>query len=160
MRPPGPPAALGSVEGDLAQETDGLEGLKELLSGSEARGLVLCNLTKLVTMLVNLVQDREKKIRQLAVTCLGLSLGLGQSFGAEHCIRCSAAYDAVLHTPQTKTLHAVQYFHSLKTKHCTSCKVFPESKERTSKCSGTIISHLREPVNSFARKLETEPNRG
>ena len=58
-----------------AVRTDGLEGLKELLSGSEARGLVLCNLTKLVTMLVNLVQDREKKIRQLAVTCLGLSLG-------------------------------------------------------------------------------------
>ena len=59
-----------------AVRSDGLEGLKELLSSPSAGNLVSGNLSKLLATLVTLVQDREKKIRKLAVTLLGQSLGL------------------------------------------------------------------------------------
>ena len=58
-----------------AVRTDGLDGLKELLSSAAAPGLVQTNLSKIVTTLVTLVQDREKKIRKQTVSLLGMSLG-------------------------------------------------------------------------------------
>ena len=58
-----------------AVRSDGLEGLKELLSSPSSRSLVAGNLSKLTATLVTLVQDREKKIRKLAVSLLGQSLG-------------------------------------------------------------------------------------
>jgi len=58
-----------------AVRTDGLDGLKELLSSEAAPSLVATNLSKIVTTLVTLVQDREKKIRKQSVSMLGLTLG-------------------------------------------------------------------------------------
>ena len=58
-----------------AVRIDGLEGLKELLSSKSAESLVLGNLSMLMITLVKLVQDREKKIRALAVSLLGMTLG-------------------------------------------------------------------------------------
>ena len=58
-----------------AVRQDGLEGLKELLSGVDAGAVVVNNLSRLVTILIGLVQDKEKKIRKLSVTLLGMTLG-------------------------------------------------------------------------------------
>jgi len=58
-----------------AVRADGLEGLKELLSTDAAASLVNSNLSKIITKLVSLLLDKEKKIRKLSVTLLGMTLG-------------------------------------------------------------------------------------
>jgi len=52
----------------LAVRTDGLEGLKELVTGSSAASLITGNLASILTSLVPLTGDRERKLRKLANT--------------------------------------------------------------------------------------------
>jgi len=49
---------------------DGLEGLKELLSSSSSASLVNSNLAFILTSLVPVTQDKERKIRRLAISLL------------------------------------------------------------------------------------------
>ena len=58
-----------------AVRTDGLEGLKELLAVETVWPVVTSNLARVVSTLVSLLQDREAKIRKLAVSQLGAVLG-------------------------------------------------------------------------------------
>ena len=47
-----------------AVRTDGLEGLKELLTGPSAGALVTSNLSSILGALMPVVQDRERKMRK------------------------------------------------------------------------------------------------
>merc|ERR1719233_1202462 len=49
---------------------DGLEGLKELLSSNSSASLVNSNLAFILTSLVPVTQDKERKIRRLAISLL------------------------------------------------------------------------------------------
>ena len=53
-----------------AVRTDGLEGLKELLTGASASALVSSNLSSILGALMPVVQDRERKMRKLATGCI------------------------------------------------------------------------------------------
>jgi len=53
---------------------DGLEGLKELLSSKDSSNLVNSNLAFILTSLVPVTQDKERKLRRLAVSLLPLVL--------------------------------------------------------------------------------------
>jgi len=53
-----------------AVRTDGLEGLKELLTGPSASALVSSNLSPILAALMPVVQDRERKMRKLATACI------------------------------------------------------------------------------------------
>ena len=59
-----------------AVRTDGLEGLQQLVSGPGAADLVSSHLPALLAAVVPLTQDRERKLRRLATSCLGAVLTL------------------------------------------------------------------------------------
>lgn len=61
---------------NLAVRTDGLEGLKELVGGPAAAEVLLPNLPAVMGALMPLVQDRERKVRRLAASCLAPALAL------------------------------------------------------------------------------------
>jgi len=54
----------------LATRTDGLEGLKDLLSGPQVSSLVCGNLSSLITALIPLSHEIERKLRKLSVPLL------------------------------------------------------------------------------------------
>lgn len=58
-----------------AVRTDGLEGLKELLTGPSAGALVSSNLSSILGALMPVVQDRERKMRKLATACISEVMG-------------------------------------------------------------------------------------
>jgi len=58
-----------------AVRTDGLEGLKELLTGPSAGTLVSSNLSSILGALMPVVQDRERKMRKLATACISEVMG-------------------------------------------------------------------------------------
>jgi len=58
----------------LTVRTDGLEGLKELLSFDSCASMVNANLAFILTSLVPLTQDIERKLRRLAISLLPLVL--------------------------------------------------------------------------------------
>jgi len=53
---------------------DGLEGLKELLSSNTSASLVNANLAFILTSLVPVTQDKERKLRRLAISLLPMVL--------------------------------------------------------------------------------------
>jgi len=58
----------------MTVRSDGLEGLKELLSSDNCAGLVTANLAFILTSLVPVTQDKERKLRRLAISLLPLIL--------------------------------------------------------------------------------------
>jgi len=58
----------------LTVRTDGLEGLKELLSLDSCASMVNANLAFILTSLVPVTQDNERKLRRLAISLLPLIL--------------------------------------------------------------------------------------
>jgi len=54
--------------------SDGLEGLKELLTSSTSASLVNSNLAFILTSLVPVTQDKERKLRRLAISLLPMVL--------------------------------------------------------------------------------------
>jgi len=58
----------------VSVRVDGLEGLKELALGSSASSLIVPNLSSILTRLVPLTQDLERKLRKLANTIISVVL--------------------------------------------------------------------------------------
>jgi len=57
-----------------AVRSDALEGLKELLTSKNPAALVTANLSFILTSLIPVTQDKERKLRQLAISLLPLIL--------------------------------------------------------------------------------------